>query len=673
MVSPLPFNPEFHPRGFGGKFTFGQPKYPTALARPVAAPIVEKAPRAPKPGPPKKGGKAAKPMRFDGKGAAALQKAAAETVPGKPKPFAFTDASYRAHAAKLERKTAELRAGGGTSEHLFRERNADGSFGAWDQKRVEQHQEILKEFPDGAKDVPRDGKAIFAGGLGGAGKGGVLKDHAGIPEGQYLTVNPDEIKEVMARKGMIPKVEGMSPMEANTLVHEECSDLAKELALRASQEKINVIWDITMASDSSVQSRIDKLREAGYKQIDGVFVNIDVPTSRQRAESRHRSAQEKYANGQGFGGRFLPEAETAQNAPPTGSTKMSKNAEVFERLKPQFSSTVEYNNMVPRGSPPIVESTTGPRWGGSSRDAELNAYTHEPVIRTPKPAKARKEPGPDTAAGRTRRQMDPVKIHNNAHALMSETSPEAIAEGIDWYRDNSALAKTWIKGTDTSEMQAMGIIAAFSPQTGWVDNAVDAENLIKGKPPRNGVMATNMERAKRVAAATTEDEVLAALRGEGATRSPYFDNGPKITNFYHNLMGRHDRLTMDAWMAYAGRLSPDERRDLVNQGIKARNAGNKKPLPEHKLKLLGPGDRPNIRQVQMADRLADEANAKAEAAGHSLPYQPSSKLMVEHGYDLMEQGYRDAVKTWNDSHQDKRLLPDEYQAAQWVWIRGDSR
>ena len=75
--------------------------------------------------------------------------------------------------------------------------------------------------------------AVVAGGLGGAGKTTVLGDHEGIDPTKYLTINPDDLKEELAQRGMIPKVDGLSPMEASDLVHEESSYLARQLALRA--------------------------------------------------------------------------------------------------------------------------------------------------------------------------------------------------------------------------------------------------------------------------------------------------------------------------------------------------------------------------------------------------------------------------------------------------------
>ncbi len=78
------------------------------------------------------------------------------------------------------------------------------------------------------------GRAIIAGGLSGAGKSTVLDHYAGIDRSQYLTINPDDIKEKMADRGLIPQVDGLSPMEASDLVHEESSYIARRLALSGS-------------------------------------------------------------------------------------------------------------------------------------------------------------------------------------------------------------------------------------------------------------------------------------------------------------------------------------------------------------------------------------------------------------------------------------------------------
>ena len=119
-------------------------------------------------------------------------------------------------------------------------------------------------------------------------------------------INPDDIKEEMARRGMIPEIDGLSPMEASELAHEESSHLAKRLARRAQADGKNLIWDITMSSEGTTASRIDDLRKAGYTQVDGLFVDISIETSIRRTESRHREGHDKWRTGKGLGGRYVP-------------------------------------------------------------------------------------------------------------------------------------------------------------------------------------------------------------------------------------------------------------------------------------------------------------------------------------------------------------------------------
>ena len=60
----------------------------------------------------------------------------------------------------------------------------------------------------------------------------------------------------------MPTVDGLTPMEASDLAHEESSHIAKRLANRAQADGKNVIWDITMAKTGSIAERVESLRAA---------------------------------------------------------------------------------------------------------------------------------------------------------------------------------------------------------------------------------------------------------------------------------------------------------------------------------------------------------------------------------------------------------------------------
>ncbi|MGH3275083.1 MAG: zeta toxin family protein [Streptosporangiaceae bacterium] len=225
----------------------------------------------------------------------------------------------------------------------------------WSPERNRVQGEIVADLYGRARDVPCDGQAIIAGGLGGAGKSTVLSSHVGIDLSQYLTINPDIIKEEMARRGLIPDVEGLSPMEASELVHEESSAVAKQLARKALADGRNVIWDITMSSRESTGERIDGLRAVGYS-VAGIFVDIPVETSVLRAEARHRMGQEDYRAGMGLGGRYVPaEVIRVQADEDWGSL----NRKTFEAVRHQFDRWSRYDNSVD-GRPPVLADSSQP-------------------------------------------------------------------------------------------------------------------------------------------------------------------------------------------------------------------------------------------------------------------------------------------------------------------------
>jgi hypothetical protein len=250
----------------------------------------------------------------------------------------LNDAEYQQHTERVENVIGANMKAGKTTDVMFTE-NGDGK--SWTPERKKLHDEIIDALWAKANNVPRDGKAIIAGGLGGAGKSTVLGKFAGIDGSLYLTLNPDDVKELMAKRGMIPDVDGLSPMEASPLVHEESSHITNQLARRAYAENVNVIWDITMSSRGSVEKRIKNMRDAGYGDISGVFVDIPVETSVDRALARHRRGMENHRKGKGHGGRYVPPSIIRKNA---DSEYSSANRRVFEGLRGQFDHWEAWDN-----------------------------------------------------------------------------------------------------------------------------------------------------------------------------------------------------------------------------------------------------------------------------------------------------------------------------------------
>lgn len=258
--------------------------------------------------------------------------------------FKPTDLLYQRHLEYAHVAISNLRKMKMETHLVYAGKTSGGDL-KWTADREKIHNEIIREQLAAWENVPRNAEAIFSGGLGGAGKSTVLKAYANIDLKQYATLNPDDIKEVMAAKGLVPEVSGLTPMEASPLIHEEASHITKQLAMVAMHRKMNIIYDITMADYGSTKKKVDNLRNSGYEQIDAIFVDISEETSDERADARHLRGHNRYLSGEGFGGRLLPKGISAAQVPEDPEYR-SLNAENFLKLKEDgvFRNTVAYDN-----------------------------------------------------------------------------------------------------------------------------------------------------------------------------------------------------------------------------------------------------------------------------------------------------------------------------------------
>ncbi len=262
----------------------------------------------------------------------------------------LTDAEHAEHVAEVEAKLDKARAAGLATDiqHTIDPRRV-----LWSEERESLHDSIVQDFYNRAHDVPCDGRAFLAGGLPGAGKTTVIAEHARVDLSQYMTINPDTIKEELARRGLVPVVDGLSSMEASDLVHEESSYIAKRLAQLAQNDRRNVIWDITMSSTASAEKRVDLLRAAGYSRIEGIFVDIPLDVSVSRASARHREGNDEYRLGRGLGERYVSAETIRAQADPDWS---SQNRRSFEQLKHRLDGWSLYDNSVDRRAAMLTDS-----------------------------------------------------------------------------------------------------------------------------------------------------------------------------------------------------------------------------------------------------------------------------------------------------------------------------
>ena len=226
--------------------------------------------------------------------------------------------------------------------------------GVWSRERDTIHREIVDDFYARAADVPNDGRALLLGGNAGAGKSTVITQQAGVDLGKFLKIDPDEIKEELAKRGLVPDIPGdFSPMERSTLVHRESVRIADMLADRAFHDRKNIIWDGTMADPGLVFNRVKRMDDAGYRRIDAIFVDVSDETSRRRVAQRYRQGLQSWLAGKGLGSRFVP--ANIQNAMSSADTRHG-----FSSLRKAnaFDNWAVYNNDVD-GQPAKLVSGEG--------------------------------------------------------------------------------------------------------------------------------------------------------------------------------------------------------------------------------------------------------------------------------------------------------------------------
>lgn len=340
----------------------------------------------------------------------------------------YQDSDWEAHQQHVHRTLKNLYDQGIDSRKFFGEVYRDGNIEHYrptDADRKMQYDRLLQIMfntggPEnferthgrGLAEITRRRMALLMAGIGGAGKGSILK-HPDFGEalrhgGNPFVINPDDTKLVMARLGMVPTArdlqerynieapEGwdeLSPMERSPFIHEEASWLTKKITEHLHKNGFDVVHDNTMGKPRKVDELVGQLREHGYDPSNGGRVNtalVDLPMSLGygRASSRHRGNQERFMDEYGgmeinhilplvaskynalgdagygvpdegdSGGRALPPHIHEENNPDPADLAAGYNsrpAAVFPYAQRKTDSSIIFNGDYPyKGTPEVL-------------------------------------------------------------------------------------------------------------------------------------------------------------------------------------------------------------------------------------------------------------------------------------------------------------------------------
>ena len=164
-------------------------------------------------------------------------------------------------------------------------------------------------------------------------------------------VSHDAIKEELARRGLVPEAEGLSPGERSALVHAEAGHIAHLAASRLAAQRKNLALDIPASSEDSVRRHLDWLGRRGYRDVHAVFAHS--PADAGAASAAHRKGLEAYRQGKGTGARLAPPdlVRSAETGP--GRTA---NKDAFDATRDKFSSWQEWDAS---GKKPVLAAKSG--------------------------------------------------------------------------------------------------------------------------------------------------------------------------------------------------------------------------------------------------------------------------------------------------------------------------
>ena len=228
----------------------------------------------------------------------------------------------------------------------------------WALERAKAHSEIAQQIAAKAVAVPSEGRAVLATGLPGPRKAAALKK--AIDPARHATVSPDAIKEELARRGLVPEAEGLSPAERGALVHPR---LGMSRIWRSPGWRLPArTWRWTSPVPARrLWARTWITWPAAGTPVHGVHVHT--PADAGAAARAHRKGLESYRQGKGNGARLAPPdlVRSAETRP--GSTGQPA-LQTMTPLRRCATGMASWQDWDATGKPELTEKSAEPQTAG---------------------------------------------------------------------------------------------------------------------------------------------------------------------------------------------------------------------------------------------------------------------------------------------------------------------
>lgn len=169
--------------------------------------------------------------------------------------------------------------------------------------------------------------------------------------------------------------------------------------------------------------------------------------------------------------------------------------------------------------------------------------------------------------------------------MLQLASVADIAEGKHWYQRAYDLAVQLIHAYQPLTLgQAIGVIAALSPNNKWHRNCQDAERLIKAWYVGGDLMSV-----KVCTFNTNKQKAIAILESPDSEAIESILNGRKVVAFYRSISGYKDSVCIDghAYAVFVGERIPTTKTPNIGKALYEAIARSYCLVAERSVELCG--------------------------------------------------------------------------------------